>query len=127
MSLNHIVKDGLADVDLDVKSLSVQGQSVALKTLSLTEASYLALDLTGVSTVFLSNGPSCVISGLAGGFYDGQTVRFGTCQQASSITIQSFGLIRTSTSSDIVLTGVGETAIGIWSDALGYMTISKTS
>ena len=127
MSLNHLVEGGLADVDLDVKSLSIQGSPVTSKTLSLDEVSYLALDLTGVSTVFLSNGPSTVIAGLAGSFFDGQTVTFGTCQQASSITIQSFGLIRTSTGSDIVLTGVGESAVGIWSDALGYMTISKTS
>ena len=127
MSLNHIVKDGLSDVDLDVKSLSIQGSPTALKSLTLTEASYTALDLTNVGTVFLANGPSTVIVNLTGSLYDGQTVTFGTCQQASSITIQSFGLIRTSTGSDIVLTGVGETAIGIWSNALGYMTISKTS
>ncbi len=127
MSLNHIVKDGLADVTLDVKGLTIQGDPVTSKHLSLSEASYLALDLSGVSTVFLANGPSTVIAGLAGDFFDGQTVTFGTCQQASSITIQSFGLIRTSTGSDITLTGVGETAVGIWSDALGYMTISKTS
>ena len=127
MSLNHIIEGGLADVTLDVKGITIQGESVALKSLSLTEASYLALDLTGISTAFLSNGPSTVIAGLTGGFFDGQTVTFATCQQASSITIQSFGLIRTSTGSDIVLTGSGETAIGVWSDALGYMTISKTS
>lgn len=127
MSLNHIVEGGLADVTLDVKALTIQGDPVASKTLSLSEASYLALDLSGVSTVFLASGPSTVIAGLAGSFFDGQTVTFGTCQQASSITIQSFGLIRTSTGSDITLTGVGETAVGIWSNALGYMTISKTS
>ena len=78
MSLNHLVEGGLADVDLDVKSLSIQGSPVTSKTLSLDEVSYLALDLTGVSTVFLSNGPSTVIAGLAGGFFDGQTVVFAS-------------------------------------------------
>ena len=126
MSLNHIVEGGLADVDLDVKSLKIQGSPVGLSSFSLTEASYPALDLTGVGNVYLASGPDTTITGVTG-LTDGQSVVFMTCQQASSITIQSFGTIRTSTGSDIVLSGSGENAIGVWSDALSYMTIAKTS
>ena len=126
MSLNHIVKDGLADVDLDVKSLSIQGQPVSLVSISLDQLSYPDLQLQQVSTVFLASGPSTVISGVSG-CYDGQSVNFLTCQQASSMSFTTGGSIRTSTGANIVLSGVGASAVGIWSDALGYMTISKTS
>lgn len=127
MSLNHICLNGKVDVDLDVKSLKIQGESVGLKSLSLTQPSYGALDLTNVGTVYLDSGPSTVISGVGGDLTDGQTVKFMTCQQASSITIQSFGTIRTSTNSDIVLSGIGEVAESVWSDSLGYLTVVKTS
>ena len=127
MSLNHIVEGGLADVDLDVKSLKIQGEPVGLQSLSLTEATYPALDLTNIGTVYLDAGPSTVISGVTGTLSDGQSVKFMTCQQASSITIQSFGTIRTSTGNDIVLSGIGEVAESVWSDALGYLTVVKTS
>ena len=127
MSLNHICLNGKVDVDLDVKSLKIQGESVGLKSLSLTQPSYGALDLTNVGTVYLDSGPSTVISGVGGDLMDGQTVKFMTCQQASSITIQSFGTIRTSTNSDIVLSGIGEVAESVWSDSLGYLTVVKTS
>ena len=127
MSLNHIVEGGLADVDLDVKSLKIQGSPVGLSSLSLTEATYPALDLSGVGTVYLDSGPSTVISGVTGSLTDGQSVKFMTCQQASSITIQSFGTIRTSTGSDIVLSAIGECAQAVWSDSLGYLTVVKTS
>ena len=127
MSLNHIVEGGLADVDLDVKSLKIQGQTVGLQSLSLTEATYPNLDLTNVGTVYLDAGPNTIITGIGGNLVDGQSVKFMTCQQASSITIQSFGTIRTSTGSNIVLSGIGECAQGIWSDSLGYLTVVKTS
>ena len=127
MSLNHICLNGKVDVDLDVKSLKIQGESVGLKSFSLTEASYPFLDLTNVGTVYLDSGPDTTITGVTGSLTDGQSVKFMTCKQASSITIQSFGTIRTSTGSDIVLSGSGENAIGVWSDALSYMTIAKTS
>ena len=127
MSLNHIVEGGLADVDLDVKSLKIQGLPVGLSSLSLTEATYPALDLSGVGTVYLDSGPSTTITGVTGSLTDGQSVKFMTCKQASSITIQSFGTIQYSTGSDIVLSGLGETAQSVWSDALGYLTVVKTS
>jgi hypothetical protein len=126
MSLNHICEGGLADVDLDVKSLKIKGEPVGLKSVSLSEATYTNLDLSGVGNVFLASGPNTTISGVTG-LVDGQTVVFMTCKQASSITFQSFGTIQTSTGSDIVLSGVGECAQGVWSDALSYMTITKTS
>jgi len=126
MSLNHICEGGLADVDLDVKSLKIKGEPVGLKSVSLSEATYTNLDLSGVGNVFLASGPNTTISGITG-CVDGQTVVFMTCKQASSITFQSFGTIQTSTGSDIVLSGVGECAQGVWSDALSYMTITKTS
>jgi hypothetical protein len=126
MSLNHICLNGKVDVDLDVKSLKIQGEPVGLSSLSLTEATYPALDLTNVGTVYLDSGPSTTISGLSG-LTNGQSVMFMTCKQASSITITNGGTIATSTGSSIVLTGVGECAQAVWSDALGYMTISKTS
>lgn len=127
MSLNHICLNGKVDVDLDVKSLKIQGESVGLKSFSLTEASYPFLDLTNVGTVYLDSGPSTVISGVTGLLTDGQSVKFMTCKQASSITIQSFGTIQTSTGSDIVLSGLGECAQAVWSDSLGYLTVVKTS
>jgi hypothetical protein len=126
MSLNHICLNGKVDVDLDVKSLKIQGEPVGLSSLSLTEATYPALDLTNVGTVYLDSGPSTTISGVSG-LTTGQSVVFMTCKQASSITITNGGTIATSTGSSIVLTGVGECAQAVWSDALGYMTISKTS
>ncbi len=126
MSLNHIVEGGLADVPLDVKGITIQGEPVGLKSLSLDEASYSALDLSGVGTVFLASGPSTTISGVSG-LMDGQAVKFLTCKQASSISLTNGGTIATSTGSTIVLSGLGESCIGIWSDDLGYMTISKTS
>ena len=126
MSLNHICEGGLADVDLDVKSLKIKGEPVGLKSVSLSEATYTNLDLTGVGNVFLASGPNTTITGVTG-LVDGQSVVFMTCKQASSITFQSFGTIQTSTGSDIVLSGVGECAQGVWSDALSYMTITKTS
>jgi hypothetical protein len=126
MSLNHIVEGGLADITLDVKGITIQGEPVGLKPLSLTEAAYPALDLSGVGNVYLASGPSTTISGV-GGLTEGQSVVFMTCQQASSITIQSFGTIRTSTGSDIVLSGVGACAQAVWSDALGYLTVVQTS
>jgi hypothetical protein len=125
MSLNHIT--GLADVDLNVKSLKIQGQPVGLESFSLTEATYPALDLTNVGTVYLDSGPSTIISGITGSLTDGQSVKFMTCQQASSITIQSFGTIRTSTNNDIVLSGIGQCAQAVWSESLGYLTVVKTS
>ena len=127
MSLNHICLNGKVDVDLDVKSLKIQGESVGLKSLSLTESTYPALDLTNVGTVYLDSGPNTVISGITGSLTDGQSVKFMTCKQASSITIQSFGTIQTSTGSDIVLSGLGECAQAVWSDALSYLTVVKTS
>ena len=127
MSLNHICEGGLADVDLDVKSLKIQGEPVGLQSFSLTEATYPNLDLTNIGTVYLDAGPSTVISGVSGALSDGQSVKFMTCKQASSITIQSFGTIQTSTGSDIVLSGIGECAQAVWSDALGYLTVVKTS
>jgi len=127
MSLNHICEGGLADVDLNVKSLKIQGQPVGLESFSLTEATYPALDLTNVGTVYLDAGPSTIISGITGSLTDGQSVKFMTCQQASSITIQSFGTIRTSTNNDIVLSGIGECAQAVWSESLGYLTVVKTS
>jgi hypothetical protein len=126
MSLNHICLNGKVDVDLDVKSLKIQGEPVGLQSLSLTDASYSALDLSGIGNVYLASGPSTVISGVTG-LTDGQSVAFATCQQASSIAILNGGTIRTPGASTISLSGVGGTAVGIWSDALGYMTISKTS
>ena len=75
----------------------------------------------------MDSGPSTVISGIGGGLVDGQSVVFMCCQQASSITIQSFGTIRTSTNNDIVLSGIGECAQAVWSTALGYLTVVKTS
>jgi hypothetical protein len=126
MSLNHIVEGGLADITLDVKGITIQGVPVGLKSLSLTEASYPALDLTGVGNVYLASGPSTTVTGVTG-LTDGQSVVFMTCKQASSITIQSFGTIQTSTGSNIVLSGVGECAQAVWSDALGYLTVVQTS
>jgi len=126
MSLNHICTNGKIDVDLDVKSLQIQGEPTALKSLSLSEVSYPVLDLTGVGTVYLASGPSTTISSVTG-MSDGQSVKFITCRQASSITIESFGTILTNTGLSIVLSGLGESAIGIWSDALNYMTVMKTS
>jgi len=126
MSLNHICLNGKVDVDLDVKSLSIQGEPVSLVSISLDRLTYPDLQLGQVSTVFLASGPSTVISGVSG-CYDGQSVHFLTCQQASSMSFTNGGSIRTSTGASIVLSGVGESAVGIWSDALGYMTISKTS
>ena len=81
MSLNHICEGGLADVDLNVKSLKIQGQPVGLESFSLTEATYPALDLTNVGTVYLDAGPSTIISGITGSLTDGQSVKFMTCQQ----------------------------------------------
>jgi hypothetical protein len=127
MSLNHIVEGGLADITLDVKGITIQGEPVGLKSLSLDQATYPNLDLTNVGTVYLDAGPSTVISGVTGTLSDGQSVKFMTCKQASSITIQSFGTIQTSTGSDIVLSGIGECAQAVWSDALGYLTVVKTS
>ena len=126
MSLNHICLNGKVDVDLDVKSLKIQGEPVGLQSLSLDESSYPALDLSGVGTVFLASGPSTTISGVSG-LQDGQAVKFLTCKQASSMSFTNGGTIATSTGSTIALSGVGESAVGIWSDSLGYMTISKTS
>ena len=126
MSLNHICTNGKTDVDIDVKSLQIEGSPVALKSLSLTEATYPVLDLTGISTVYLDAGPSTVISGVTG-CQNGQSVKFITCRQASSITIESFGTILTSTGLSIVLSGLGSTAEGLWSDALGYLTVVQTS
>ena len=127
MSLNHICLNGLVDLDLDVKSLKIQGEPVGLQSLSLDQATYPNLDLTNVGTVYLDSGPSTVITGVTGALVDGQSVKFMTCQQASSITIQSFGTIRTSTGSNIVLSGIGECAQAVWSDSLGYLTVVKTS
>lgn len=126
MSLNHICEGGLVDLDLDVKSLKIQGQEVGDKALSLSEASYSNLDLTGIKNVFLDAGPSTVISGV-GGLVDGQQVTFMTCQQASSITIQNSFSIKTPGATDIVLNGVGGVAQGTFSSALGYLTVVKTS
>ena len=126
MSLNHIVEGGLADVTLDVKGITIQGEPVGLKSLSLDESSYPALDLSGVGNVYLASGPSTTISGVSG-LVDGQSVVFLTCKQASSMSFTNGGTIATSTGSTIALSGVGESAVGIWSDSLGYMTISKTS
>jgi hypothetical protein len=66
MSLNHIVEGGLADITLDVKGITIQGEPVGLKPLSLTEAAYPALDLSGVGNVYLASGPSTTISGVGG-------------------------------------------------------------
>jgi hypothetical protein len=126
MSLQHICVNGKVDVDLDVKSLKIQGQPVSLVSLSLDQLTYPDLQLEQVSTVFLASGPSTVISGISG-CYDGQLVHFLTCQQASSMSFTNGGSIRTPGATTIVLSGVGESAVGIWSSALGYMTISKTS
>ena len=126
MSLNHIVEGGLKDVALDVKSLKIQGSPVGLSSLSLTEAAYPALDLSGVGNVYLASSPNTTITGVTG-LTDGQSVVFMTCQQASSITITNGGTIRTSTSSNITLSGVGECAQAVWSDALGYLTVVKIS
>ena len=124
MSLNHIT--GLADVDLNVKSLKIQGQDVGGKSLSLSEATYTNLDLTGINNVFLAAGPSTVISGV-NGLVDGQQVTFMTCQQASSITIQNSFSIKTPGAADIVLSGPGDCAQGTFSSALEYLTVVKTS
>ena len=126
MSLNHICLNGKVDVDLDVKSLLIQGEPVSLVSISLDQLAYPNLQLGQVSTVFLASGPSTVISGVSG-CYDGQLVHFATCQQASSMSFTNGGTIRTPGATNILLTGVGASAVGIWSDALGYMTISKTS
>ena len=126
MSLNHICEGGRSDIDLDVKSLKIQGEPVGLKSLPLTEISYSALDLNGVGNVFLASGPSAVIEGVTG-CNDGQSVKFMTCQQASSISFSNGGTIRTSTGSFVLLSGTGESAEGVWSDALGYLTVVKTS
>ena len=64
MSLNHIVEGGLADITIDVKGITIQGEPVGLQSLSLSEAAYPALNLSGVGTVFLASGPSTTISGL---------------------------------------------------------------
>ena len=126
MSLNHICEGGLADVSLDVKGITIQGQPVGLQSLALDQAAYPALDLAGVGTVYLASGPNTIISGVTGAT-EGQSVKFMTCKQASAITIQSFGTIQTTTGADIVLSGLGECAQGVWSDSLGYLTVTKTS
>ena len=126
MSLNHICLNGKVDVDLDVKSLKIQGSPIGLSSLPLTEVAYPDLNLSGVGNVYLASGPNTTVSGVSG-LTDGQSVVFMTCQQASSITITNGGTIRTSTGSSVVLSGVGACAQAVWSDALGYLTVVQTS
>jgi len=126
MSLNHICLNGKVDVPLDVKSLTIQGSPVGLQSLSLDQVTYPALNLSGVGTVFLASGPSTTISGVSG-CTNGQSVKFMTCKQASSITITNGGTISTSTGASITLSGLGECAQAVWSSDLGYLTVVKTS
>jgi hypothetical protein len=125
MSINHILTSDQL-IDVNCKSVSIAGTKVGMSSVNVSNATYASLDLTGVGTVFLDTGSGTTISGVSG-TADGQMVVFQSCQQASSLTIENGTNIRTPFGTDIVLNGLGGVAMGVYSDALGYMTIVKTS
>lgn len=125
MSINHLLTSSEL-LDVNVKSVSIGATKVGLSSLNVSDPTYPSLDLTGVGTVYLDTGTGTTISGV-NGTSDGQMVTFMSCQQSSSLVIENGANIRTQGGSTITLNGTGEIAIGVYSDALGYMTIVKVS
>lgn len=125
MSLNKLCNDdpkpwmNINCASLKINDVPVTGGG----SVSLTDNVYLQLNLAGVSSCFLANGPNVTIQDITG-CVDGQVVFFTVCQQASSLTINTGVRIKSSEGlTNIFVAGTGGTVFGCWSSSLGYMTI----
>ena len=125
MSLNKLCNDDLKPwMTINCASLKVNDVPVTGGgSVSLTDNVYLQLNLTGISSVFLANGPNVTIKDITG-CVDCQVVFFTVCQQASSLTINTGFRIKSAQGlTNIYTAGTGGTLFGCWSSYLGYMTI----
>ena len=124
MSINHLLTSSEL-LDISVKTLSVNGSKVGLSSVNI-DTSTSTLDCEGVNNVYLDTGSGAIIDGVVN-CSSGQMIHFMATQQASSLTIRQGANLRTVGGADIVLAGTGSSAVGTWSDSLGYLTVCKTS
>ena len=123
MSLCHL-KSASELIDVNCKSVSIEGVMVGMSGFSAENAAYAVLPCAGVGTVIKASGGNTAISGVSG-CENFQTITFMCCVQGSTLTLNQGTNTRTPSGTPIVLSGVGEVAIGVFSSDLDYMTIVK--
>ena len=85
MSLNHVCKGGLVNVDLDVKSLSIQGVPVGGSSLFYKEGVSIPAPITIGNTPVIINTPLNAVGSSNWNTTVGDVIEFGwQCQLASS-------------------------------------------